>query len=222
MAATENAKNESKTKNNDKPKPETESKAAASSGLPEGYVSQATDAVGFFDADYRADGNDKGKGVGESIHGVPLHVVLVDSSIEKQKASALVFMRLLEPCKAVRDGNGEGDVASRPMVETKLGDVVGVWFTAGMAPIANLGGVKVFLRQQDEGSWKKIKGKPSKMKTFDVMSPKGAVGQKLTVLEDRRKESAGVNARPFAGPKLAGAPSTVDTGDAGGDDDIPF
>jgi hypothetical protein len=217
MAATESVTEKNKAaKNNDKPA------AAAETALPAGYMSAATDAVGFFDADLRADGNDKGIGNGFPIHGVPLHVVITDSSIEKQKPSALVFIRLLEPCKAVRDGNGEGDVLGRPLIETKRGDVVGVWFSAGMRDLADLGGTGVYMYQKDAGNWKKIKGKPSKMKTFKIASDPKKKGEKITVKEDRRNESAGVEARPFTGKKLAGANAAgVDSGDAG-DDGIPF
>lgn len=217
------AKESAAVKNNDKPKTEEVATKPQDSGLPQGYLSTAADAVGFFDADYRADGNEKGLGYGESIHGVPLHVILTDSTIDKAKPSALIFIRLIDPCKAVRDGSGEGDVSKRPLIDTKRGDVVGVWFSAGMRDLAHLGGAKVFMRQEPEEKWKKIKGKPSKMKTFQIANSPDRKGEKLEVKEDRRNESAGVEARPFCGVKLSGRKPT-DTGDAGdgGDDDIPF
>lgn len=230
MAATE--ANTSK-KNNDKPKAEkpaeetsttatstTTSAPADDGALPAGYLSAATDAVGFFDPDLRADGNGEGKGYGFPIHGVPLHVVLTDSGIDNAKPSALVFMRLIDPCKAVRSGEGEGEVSARPLIETKRGDVVGVWFSAGMRDLALLGGAKVFMRQEPADKWKKIKGKPSKMKTFQIANSPDRKGEKLEVREDRRNHSAGIDAKPFAGKKLAGG-DAVDTGDAESDD-IPF
>jgi hypothetical protein len=224
-ATTETTKS---TKNNDKPakaaaEGETNTTAAAApaaGGPPAGYLSAASDAVGFYDGDFRTDGNDKGKGNGVPIHFVPMHVILADSNIDKSKPSALLFGRLIDPCGAIRDGQGEGAVGERPMIETKRGDVVGIWFSAGMRDLASLMGAKVYMYQQDNGSWKPIKGKPSKMKTYFIANSPDRKGEKLTVREDRRNESAGVNAPPFAGKKLAGS-AGVDSGDAG-DDDIPF
>ena len=223
MAATTETKS---AKNNDKPKAgaegETTSTAAAATtgGPPAGYLSAASDAVGFFDPDLRADGNDKGKGNGFPLHFVPMHVILADSQIEKHKPSALVFGRLIDPCAAIRDGAAEGKMDDRPLIETKRGDVVGVWFSAGMRDLAALGGAKVYMFQEDNGKWKSIKNKPSKMKTFNISNDPSRKGEKLSVREDRRNESAGINAPPFAGKKLAGS-AGVDSGDAG-DDDIPF
>jgi len=216
-------------KNNDKPKAETAPAEAATTtkpetvgdALPAGYLSTASDAVGFFDPDLRADGNKEGKGFGLPIHCVPMHVILSDSNIDKEKPSALVFVRLIDPCAAVRDGAGEGKMDERPLIETKRGDVVGIWFSSGMRDLAMLGGAKVYLRQEPADKWKKIKNKPSKMKTFQIASAPDRQGVKLVVREDRRDQSAGVVAAPFAGKKLAGA-SAVDRGDAGETDDLPF
>ena len=212
-------------KNNDKPKTDpaaSSGQAAATGGPPAGYLSAASDAIGFFDPDLRKDGNEKGVGLGFPIHFVPMHVILADSQIEKQKPSALVFGRLIDPCEAIRDGAGEGEYSKRQLIETKRGDVIGIWFSAGMRDLAGLMGAKVYMQQLDESQWKKIKGKPSKMKTFTVANSPDRPGAKLLVREDRRNESAGINAPPFAGKKLAGANAATDSGDASGDDDIPF
>ncbi len=225
MAATETTGNK---KNNDKPAKASEAEeskattaaAPAAGGPPAGYLSAASDAVGFYDGDFRADGNEKGKGNGLPIHFVPLHVILADSNIDKNKPNALVFGRLIDPCTAIRDGAGEGKASERPFIETKRGDVVGIWFSAGMRDLAALSGAKVYMYQEDADKWKPIKGKPSKMKTYFIANSPDRKGEKLTVREDRRNESAGVNAPPFAGKKLAGS-AGVDSGDAG-DDDIPF
>lgn len=223
---------ETSKKNNDKPKAESKPEAAATTAktgstsgdeaLPAGYLSTASDAVGFFDPDLRADGNDKGNGYGFPIHFVPMHVILADSSIDKDKPSALVFGRLIEPCAAIRDGATEGKMDERPIIETKRGDVVGIWFSSGMRDLAALGGAKVYMRQEPAEKWKKIKNKPSKMKTFQIGSDPNRPGVKLVVREDRRDQSGGIAAPPFAGKKLAGAAGAVDSGDAGETDDLPF
>lgn len=212
------AANEKAGKNNDKPTPTPTPSAsgqeggASPSALPEGYLSSSSDAVGFFDGDLQ-----------KPIHFVPMHVILADSQIEKNKPSALIFGRLIDPCAAIRDGAAEGEYSKRPLIETKRGDVVGIWFSAGMRDLANYSGCKVFMVQDPESNWKKIKGKPSKMKTYTIGKNPDRPDAKLVPREDRRNESAGVNAPPFAGRKLAGASAAgVDNGDAGGDDDIPF
>lgn len=212
MAATE------KVKNNDKPKdatPKDASTAAskpAAGGPPAGYKKSATEAVGFFDGSISSETN--------GLHFVPLHVVLGDSSIDKTKPNALVFGRLIEPCACIRSaeaGDNEAKLKERPLVTTKKDDVVAVWFSAGMRDLAYKFGVPTYMYYEGE---KKIKGKPSPMKAFAVLSPKE--GTQLPVREDRRLHSAGVEAKPFAGKKLAGASDTVDTGDGEGSDDIPF
>lgn len=188
-------------KNNDKPQSSPEATKAAP---PAGYKKAATDAVGFFDGDLK-----------KPIHCIPIHVVLADSGIDKTKPSALVFVRLLEPCEAVRSGEGEGKVDERELIATKKDDVVGIWFSSGMRDLAHAGGVPTYMVQEGE---KKIKGKPSPMKVYGVYTNKP--GAKLEVREDRRQESAGVEAKPFAGKKVGGA-DAVDSGDAD-DGDIPF
>lgn len=207
MAATETTG--TKTKNNDKPKTEEKAAAAATSGAPAGYLSAASDAVGFFDGDLQ-----------KPIHFVPMHVIISDSTIDSAKPSFLLFGRLIDPCEAIRDAEAEGEYASRPLITTKRGDVVGIWFSAGMRDLIALGGAKVYMCQEPEAKWKKIKGKPSKMKTYAIGHDPSRPGSKLPVREDRRNESAGATAAPFAGKKLGGAPG-VDAGD-GGDDDLPF
>ena len=184
------------SKNNDKPQGAT---------APEGYVTESTDVVGFWDGDKKA-----------PIHGVPLFVNLSDSTINKSKPSALIFIRVIDPCK-VQSSEGEGKLEDRPEIETKRGDIVGVWFSAGMRDILMGMGRPTFMIQAGE---KKIPGKPSPMKVYKVQHPKGSQPRKLVVRDDRRQESAGANAAPFAGPKKV---EKVDSGDAGGyGDDIPF
>lgn len=193
---------EAAAKNTDKPVT-TPTPAA----IPAGYKKAATDAVGFYDGD-----------LNEPIHFVPLHVNLSDSKIDPSKPSALIMGRLVEPCKAVRTANApEGTKPSEaPLIETKKDDVVGVWFSAGMRDLARLSGVPVYMVPNGT---KPIKGKPSPMKVYDCHHPKP--GNAMPVGEDRRRDSAGIEAKPFAGKKLAGADAAVDKGDAG-DDDIPF
>jgi hypothetical protein len=196
MAVTQ----ETGKKNNDKPAATTPAVAP-----PDGYKKSATEAVGTFDGDLK-----------KPIHCTPIHVVLADSNIDKSKPNALIFVRLLEPCEAVRDGTGEGKMAERPLIATKKDDVVGIWFSSGMRDIAHKCGVATWMLYTHD---KPIKNKPSPMKYFDVRSPKE--GTKLPVREDRRKESAGVPMPPFAGTKAIAAAAGVDSGD-GGDNDIPF
>ncbi len=180
------------TKNNDKPK-EEEFKA------PSGYGSESTDVVGFWDGDKK-----------KPIHGIPLFVNLSDSDIDATKASMLLFFRLVDPCK-VQSADGEGKMSERPEIEAKPGDIVGVWFSAGMRDVAMCAGRKTFMRHTHE----KDVGKPSKLKVYKVMAEKGAP-KRVPVREDRRQESAGALASPFAGVKKI--EETVDSGDA----DMPF
>lgn len=187
-------------KNNDKPKTETKT-AAPAVELPKGYVQESTDVVGFWVGE-------KGK----PIHGVPLFVNLSDSSIDESKPSALLFIRLVDPCK-VCPADGEGKMKEREEIEAKPGDIVGVWFSAGMKDIAMAAGRKTFMLFAGE----KDVGKPSKLKVYKVLCEKGEP-KRIPVREDRRTESAGVNAAPFAGRKKL---AEVDSGDAS-DGDMPF
>ena len=183
-------------KNNDAP---------VTHSAPSGYKKSATDAVGFFDGDLKL-----------PIHFFPLSVNLSDSKIEKHKPSCLVLGRLIDPCSAIRAAEKAEGEKEAALIETKKDDVIGVWFSAGMRDLAHKFGVPVYMVQNGV---KQIKGKPSPMKVYDVSSPKE--GTLIPVREDRRRESAGVPATPFAGVKLAGA-NVVDKGDASGSDDIPF
>lgn len=188
-------------KNNDKPKAADAKKEEPGFELPKGYVQESTDVVGFW--------------VGEKkrpIHGVPLFVNLSDSDIDESKPSALLFIRLVDPCK-VCPADGEGKMKDREEIEAKPGDIVGVWFSAGMKDIAMAAGRKTFMVFTGE----KDVGKPSKLKVYKVLCEKGEP-KRIPVREDRRSESAGTNAAPFAGRKKV---DNVDRGDASSDD-MPF
>lgn len=196
--------NKDPKKNNDKPEgaaagsAPTTTKGAAP---PSDYAKETTDVVGYWDGDGKL-----------PIHGVPQFVNLMDSSIDEYKPSALVFIRLMDPCM-VKSADGEGKVAEREDIEAKPGDLVGVWFSAGMRDIAMAAGRPTYMIQ----SGLKDVGKPSKMKVYDVRCKKGTTPKLLPVREDRRKSSAAVNAAPFRGPKPV---EKTDTGDAG--DEMPF
>lgn len=185
-------------KNNDKPKAAETPKNQA----PQGYVSESTDVVGFWSGD-----------LGTPLHCVPMFVNLSDSGVDSSKPSALIFARVVDATK-VHTADGDGKIKERELADAKQGDIIGIWFSAGMADIQMGAGRKTYMYLDGE---KKIKGKPSPMKVFKVLFEKGSKPSPLRVREDRRDDSAGVNARPFAGPKKADTP--VDTGDA---NDLPF
>jgi hypothetical protein len=149
-----------------KPKPTPTRTHAA----PEGYQSQSDDIVGTWNPED-----------GEPIHGIPRHVKLSDSGIDKRNTSVLVFFELIDPCKVrdrPSDAQEEGEI-----ITADPGDIVGVWYKAGMRKLLNLGQVNVFMYLSGE----KDVGKPSPMKTFDIQAPRR--GQRLRVDEDNRKES---------------------------------
>lgn len=190
-------------KNNDKPKA-----AELPFELPKGYQSQSTDVVGFWIGD--KEGPKK-----RAIHCVPLFVNLSDSGADERKPSALLFVQLVDPCK-VAPAEDDGKMKEREEVDAKPGDIVGIWFSAGMADIAMCAGRKTFMFYDKDVDV----GRPSKMKHYQVNADKSVAPKRIPVREDRRVESAGVKATPFAGIKKQAAP--VDAGDAAGGDDIPF
>jgi hypothetical protein len=175
---------------------------AAPAAAPAGYKKAATDAIGFFDGDMKL-----------PIHFIPLHVNLSDSQIEKEKPSALIFGRLLEPCEAIRSAEGDAPVANRPTIPTKKDDVIGIWFSQGMRDLAMAGGVPTFMVYEKDTP---IKGKPSPMKTYGVYTQKP--GKLLPVREDRRKESKHVDPKPFVLSATAGVAAEPQKED----DTIPF
>lgn len=135
---------------------------------PEGYTNQGDDIVGVWDY---TDGH--------PIHFCPLHVKLSDSKLDARKTSALIFGRLVEACQVhTRDADGE----SIPVM-AEPGDMVGVWYKAGMRRIANLGKAKVWMR----ATGTKDVGKPSPMVVFEILADRK--GSRLRVEEDYREES---------------------------------
>jgi hypothetical protein len=115
----------------------------------------------------------------------PLHLTLMDSSIEKNKSTTLIHGRLEAPCELRVAGTGkDGDDPEYQVFP--VGTLIGIWAKPAMRQIRKLGGVKVYLANTGET---KDVGKPSPMVTFTIKAPKGAKGEPLKVLEDRRKES---------------------------------
>lgn len=142
-------------------KPEV--RAAAMAAVPEGYLNQSSDVVGFWQPD------------GPALHFIPVECRMLDSTLDGDKTSTLVIGRLVKPLELV---TGDGVVA-----DGKPGDMVGVWARPGMAALANLANVEVYMFLD---SFKDV-GKPSPMAVFAVMSKKK--GDKLPVAKDARNKS---------------------------------
>lgn len=147
--------------------------------LPEGVKSANDDIVGTWNFED-----------GGMLVGIPRHVKLSDSGIDKRRTSALIFVELtaaLEVRERPTDAQEEGAV-----VKAEPGDIVGVWYKAGMRKIRNLANVEVHMFWTGE----KDVGRPSPMKTFEVGSTQR--GHRLRIDEDNRKESA--ESTPFDEP----------------------
>jgi hypothetical protein len=168
---------------------------------PEGYFKQSTDIIGFWNPDVIA-------GKTTAIHFVPLEVKLFDSRIEPLKPSAIIVGKLVDPIPMSAPG-GEDEV-----VECASGDIIGVWYKAGMSAIKQLGGVKVFMYPTGEIDT----GKPNPMVTYDVLSK--TKGTELHVTLDARKKSRHVETT-FVGAR-GDAKANAQHAPEQGADDIPF
>jgi hypothetical protein len=135
--------------------------------IPEGYQERTDDVKGFFNEEYG------------SIHFVPVEVKAMDSSQDAEKASGLIFGRLLSPCMLATKV-GEETVP----VQGEEGDIVGVWYKPGMRAIRNLAGEAVFMFL----SGHKDVGKQNEMGVYTIMSQ--GQGAPLPLAEDLRKASA--------------------------------
>jgi hypothetical protein len=146
---------------------------------PEGYEDAATDVEKFWDPKL------------SPIHCSPISVKLFDSQLDEGKPSALIAVRLLADCAVqTREKGASPEIARR-------GEIVGVWYKAGMRGIKSLAGVPVYMRIKGT----KDTGKPSAMVVYELKS-KGA-GKELPISEDTRDQSKHV--RTSFDP--AGAPS---------------
>lgn len=116
---------------------------------------------------------------------IPQGYKLFDNDQDKEKVSTLFVVKLTAPLEgAYKKEKGE-DKPKLP-VQTKAGDVVGIWGSAGMRDLVNMGGMDIFIYQEGE----KNTGKKSPMKLYHV-HPKdpNADGFRLKCMEDGRKES---------------------------------
>lgn len=137
----------------------------ANAGIPDGYEDQSTDVVGFWMPD------------GDALHFTPMECRLLDSSADKTKSSCLVIGKLVAP--------SELSTSDGIIVQGEEGDIVGVWAKPGMAPIANLCGVPVYMYLDGH----KDVGKASPMAVFAVLSK--TRGTVLPVSKDTRVTSRG-------------------------------
>lgn len=183
--------------------------------IPQGYKKRGIDVVGFWNPE---------KG---SIHCIPRAAKLFDSNLDKTKPSTLLIVELVEHCEAVftKDEDDEAEP-----VNTKPGDLVGIWGKPGLAAIKTLCGEPTLIEfeRNADGSVKtkamKKKGM-NPMKVFSVMSAKNPL-RVIPVVEDARRESAHVNtllapaksAAPL--PPLPSAPQGTPVPDDDGD--VPF
>lgn len=138
--------------------PERRKKALES--VPAGYEDQSADIVGFWDQE------------SEAIHFIPMEVRVMDSSLDKTKTSELIVGKLV-------DGNDLLDSDGKD-IHCEPGMVVGVWAKPGMAALANLAGVKVYMYLDGY----KDTGKKSKMAVFAVLAR--TKGDTLPVARDTR------------------------------------
>jgi len=113
------------------------------------------------------------------IQGIPRSAKLMDGSFEENKSTALVLVELTKPC-IISDGDGELRVA-------EPGEMVGVWYQAGMRSLRWLRDVEVWMMLNPEEKWKDT-GKGNPMKTYDVRS--AVRGSPMLILEDFRDRSA--------------------------------
>lgn len=141
---------------------------AALPGVPSGYKRRASEVTGFWTPGTKP------------VHFIPREVHASDSSIDNRKVSLLIL----------GESVGNNDVMTNAedgeQVTAQQGDLIGVWYKPGMRTIKDLAGVPVFMFMSGE----KDTGKPSKMKVFEVLSPK--MGRPLMVTGDYRKDSAHV------------------------------
>lgn len=179
------------------------------------YTKRGADIVGTWNPDK------------DAIHCIPGYVKLFDGNIDKTKPSILIICQLVEPCGGIFAKNGE----AMEQVQTKAGDIVGIWYKPGMISIKTLRGAKCFLRYERDATGEIVTQKMPKkgmnpMKKYEVMSDKNTM-KTLIVSEDVRVESAHVNTS-FAGPKPK--PVAVDSGNGTAaspdydldDGDVPF
>lgn len=120
---------------------------------------------------------------------VPMHAHLCDNGADKTKASTLIIGKLVEASELS---------AENELVECEAGALVGVWYSPGMRPVLQCAGVTTRI-MRDETKDKKLEGRPTPMKGFDVATKGGKRGSQLTVLEDYRKQSRNA-ATPFDEP----------------------
>jgi hypothetical protein len=139
------------------------SRSGESRAVPAGYKRRSSEAVGFW-----VSGSNP-------IHFIPKFARAVDNSQDNKKPSVLIL----------GESHGENEVSTSDgeMITAKLGDLVGVWYKPGMAAIKNMANVPVYM--YEEGS--KDTGKQSRMKLYEILSPK--TGDELFITGDFRQTS---------------------------------
>jgi len=184
---------------------------------PQGYKKRGIDVVGYWNPE-----------LGQ-IHCKPLAAKIFDGNIDKTKPSTLLIVQLLEPCSAVTM-KGDDEDEDPELVETKEGDMVGVWGKPGMAAIKTLAGEPCIIRYEldDTGAIKTKRMKKrgmNPMKCFEVLSARNPM-KVIPIVEDARRESAHMQTM-LAAPKQvkpASAPAPTGAPEASPDEDgdIPF
>lgn len=179
------------------------SQKAPKFSVPEGYSKNSVsgDIVAFWDDEVAG------------IEAVFKAYKLFDNDQNTEQVSTLFICELLSPLQGAYKKEKGKDKPKVP-VQTKKGDLVGVWGSAGMRDLVNMGGVPLFMYQDGE----KDTGKKSPMKLYHI-HPKedDAKGSRLQCLEDGRKES--INAKLLWEKKGVKIPSS-DTNGSVGDEDL--
>ena len=164
--------------------------------VPEGYEERSGDLVGFWN----------GEG---GLHFIPRAARLTDSKIDTLKSSILIVGELVESSELV--------YKKERIVGTK-GDRIGVWATPGMRALEGCANIPVYIHEDGEIDT----GKPNPMKIYRVHAKARAVGERLRVENDFRKDS---RQSKLALPNLV-FPHSQTSGKAGKaeaeDDDTPF
>jgi hypothetical protein len=149
---------------------------------PEGFHQQSGDLEAYWDSASPPTRTTEAREGSPPVLFTPLHVNLMDSKLDKEKTSTLLFCRLEAECE-LRVADPE-DKDSIEYETFPAGTLFGIWTKPGMRALKKLGGVTVWMAN---AGFKEI-GKPSPMCLFDIRS-KEKVGEPLRVLDDRREKS---------------------------------
>ena len=126
-------------------------------------------------------------GCSQVLQFVPKSRNVMDNQADPTKVSTFIMGKLLEDASLI----DPDDADKKAIVEVKKGELIGLWYSAGMKDIETCFGLHVFMFRGEDVSMKPLPDgtERSPMRSFEIHVPRGSAKKTIPIGNDSRRMS---------------------------------